>query len=52
MTTKSSDYAYLLYDQALWHWHRNEFQKAFEAAQRSLSAAQDFGRSDGECPRL
>ena len=40
---QSSDYAYLLYDQALYHWHRNEYQEAFVAAQRSLSAAQDLG---------
>jgi DNA-binding SARP family transcriptional activator len=36
----SADYAYLLHDVGLWHWHRNQFQEAFEVAQRSLQIAQ------------
>lgn len=36
----TSDYAYLLYDVALWHWHRNEYEQAVEVAQQSLEAAQ------------
>ena len=39
----AEDYAYLLYDVALWHWHRDEYQAAFENAQRSLEAAEDSG---------
>ena len=44
----SKEYACLMYTLALWHWHRNEFQEAFEVAQRSLSAAEQIRRSDGE----
>ena len=36
----SLDYANLLYDVALWHWHNNEHQEAFETAQRSLDIAE------------
>jgi tetratricopeptide (TPR) repeat protein len=35
----TADYAYLLYDVALLHWHRNEYQEAFAIAQRSLAIA-------------
>jgi predicted ATPase len=38
----SPDYANLLYDVALWHWHNNEHQEAFEAAQRSLDIAEQL----------
>jgi len=38
----SLDYANLLYDVALWHWHNNEYQEAFEAAQRSLDIAEQL----------
>lgn len=38
----SLDYANLLYDVALWHWHNNEYQEAFEAAQRSLDVAEQL----------
>lgn len=38
----SLDYANLLYDVALWHWHNNEHQEAFEAAQRSLDIAEQL----------
>jgi DNA-binding SARP family transcriptional activator/pimeloyl-ACP methyl ester carboxylesterase len=36
----SVDYAYVLYDVALWHWHRNEYQEASEVARRSLDIAE------------
>jgi tetratricopeptide (TPR) repeat protein len=36
----SLDYANLLYDVSLWHWHNNEYQEAFETAQRSLDIAE------------
>ena len=36
----SLDYAHLLYDVALWHWHNNEHQDAFDTAQRSLDIAE------------
>jgi DNA-binding SARP family transcriptional activator len=36
----TADYAYLLYDVALWHWHRSEYQEALDVAQRSLDIAQ------------
>lgn len=36
----SLDYANLLYDVALWHWHNNEYQEAFETAERSLDIAE------------
>ena len=39
----STEYACLMYTLALWHWHRNEFQAAFDVAQRSLSAAEQIG---------
>lgn len=38
----SLDYANLLYDIALWHWHNNEHQEAFTAAQRSLDIAEQL----------
>jgi DNA-binding SARP family transcriptional activator len=40
--THTTDYAYLLYDVALLHWHRNEYQEAFAVAQRSLAIAQQL----------
>ena len=39
----SGDYAYLLYDLALWHWHRNEFELALKVAQHSLEVAERLG---------
>jgi tetratricopeptide (TPR) repeat protein len=36
------DYAHLLYDVALWHWHDNKYQDAYEAAQRSLDVAEQL----------
>jgi tetratricopeptide (TPR) repeat protein len=38
----SLDYAYLLYDVALWHWHNNIHQEAFDAARRSLEVAEQL----------
>jgi tetratricopeptide (TPR) repeat protein len=38
----SGDYAYLLYDVALWYWHRDEYPMAFEMAQRSLKIAEQL----------
>ena len=38
----SLDYANLLYDVSLWHWHNDEYQAAFEAAQRSLDIAEQL----------
>ncbi len=35
----TTDYARLLYDVSLWYWHRNEYQEAFEVAQRCLDIA-------------
>ena len=35
----TADYARLLYDVSLWYWHRNEYQEAFEVAQRCLDIA-------------
>jgi tetratricopeptide (TPR) repeat protein len=36
----AADYAYVLYNVAQLHWHRNEYQAAFEVAQRSLAIAE------------
>jgi DNA-binding SARP family transcriptional activator len=36
----AADYAQVLYNVAQLHWHRNEFQEAFEVAQRSLAIAE------------
>jgi len=36
----AADYAYVLYNVAQLHWHRNEYQPAFEVAQRSLAIAE------------
>jgi DNA-binding SARP family transcriptional activator len=36
----AADYAYLLYKVAQLHWHRNEYQVAFDVAQRSLAIAE------------
>jgi tetratricopeptide (TPR) repeat protein len=36
----ATDYAYVLYNVAQLHWHRNEYQDAFEVAQRSLAIAE------------
>lgn len=34
------DYANILYDMALWHWHNNAFEEAYAAAQSSLEIAE------------
>jgi tetratricopeptide (TPR) repeat protein len=36
----AADYAYVLYNVAQLHWHRNEYQAAFDVAQRSLTIAE------------
>jgi len=36
----AADYAYVLYNVAQLHWHRNEYQQAFDVAQRSLAIAE------------
>lgn len=36
----AADYAQVLYNVAQLHWHRNEYQQAFEVAQRSLAIAE------------
>jgi tetratricopeptide (TPR) repeat protein len=36
----AADYAYVLYNVAQLHWHRNEYQEAFEVAQASLAIAE------------
>jgi predicted ATPase len=36
----AADYAYVLYNVAQLHWHRNEYHEAFEVAQRSLAIAE------------
>jgi hypothetical protein len=38
----SLDYANILYDLALWHWHNNAYQEAFTAAQRGLEIAEQL----------
>lgn len=37
----SVDQANLLYDVALWHWHTDSYQMAFDTAQRSLAIAEE-----------
>jgi DNA-binding SARP family transcriptional activator len=36
----AADYAFLLYNVAQLHWHRNEYQEASDVAQRSLAIAE------------
>jgi DNA-binding SARP family transcriptional activator len=36
----AADYAYVLYNVAQLHWHRNEYHNAFEVAQASLAIAE------------
>jgi DNA-binding SARP family transcriptional activator len=38
----SPDYANLLYDMALWHWHNDAHQESFAAAQQSLAIAEQL----------
>jgi tetratricopeptide (TPR) repeat protein len=42
----SADYAQLLYEVAMWYWHRNEYQEAYEVAQRSLEVATRLGNPE------
>jgi tetratricopeptide (TPR) repeat protein len=37
---QAAEYADLLYRLAQLHWHRNEYQQAFDVAQRSLAMAE------------
>lgn len=39
-------YTRVLYNKAQFHWHRNEYQKAFDVAQHSLSIAERVGDAD------
>jgi DNA-binding SARP family transcriptional activator len=36
----AAEYAFVLYNIAQLHWHRNDYQQAFDAAQRSLAIAE------------
>jgi tetratricopeptide (TPR) repeat protein len=38
--------AHLLYSVAQLHWHKGEYQEAFEAAQKSLSVAERLNKPD------
>lgn len=38
----SRDYANLLYDVSLWHWHQDAYQPAFDVAQHSLRVAEQL----------
>ncbi|GAB4578978.1 MAG: AAA family ATPase [Anaerolineales bacterium] len=42
-----ADYALVLYTVAQFHWHRNEYQEAFDAAQHSLSIAEHINDEEG-----
>jgi DNA-binding SARP family transcriptional activator len=39
-TEDASDYALVLYTLSQYYWHKNEYQEAFEAAQRSMAIAE------------
>jgi len=43
----AADYALVLYTVAQFHWHRNEYQEAFDAAQHSLSIAERINDQEG-----
>ena len=38
--TDTSEFAYLMYTMAQLHWHKGEYQQAFDAAQKSLEIAE------------
>jgi len=42
----ASDYALLLYTMSQYHWHKNEYQEAFDAAQRSMEIAERLNDQD------
>lgn len=42
--TDTSEFAYLMYTLAQLHWHKGEYQQAFEAAQRSLEIAERINK--------
>lgn len=46
-TTHASEYAEVLYTYSLFHWHQNEFQRAFEVAERCQAVAERLGDSAG-----
>jgi len=42
----ASDYALLLYTLSQYHWHKNEYQEAFDAAQKSMEIAERLNDQD------
>jgi DNA-binding SARP family transcriptional activator len=42
--TDTSEFAYLMYTLAQFHWHKGEYQQAFEAAQKSLEIAERLNK--------
>jgi tetratricopeptide (TPR) repeat protein len=40
----TSEFAYLMYTMAQLHWHKGEYQQAFDAAQKSLEIAQRLNK--------
>jgi predicted ATPase len=42
MDQASLDYANILYDVALWHWHNGAYQEAYTTAQRSLQISEEI----------
>ncbi|MBE7555599.1 MAG: AAA family ATPase [Anaerolineales bacterium] len=43
---ESVEHADLLYYLALWHWHRDEYQQAYDIAQRCLNVAKNLDAHD------
>jgi len=43
---EASDYALLLYTLSQYHWHNNEYQEAFNAAQKSMEIAERLDDQD------
>lgn len=44
-TEDAAEYAHVLYNVAQFHWHRGEYQQAFDAAQQSLGVAERLNDS-------
>jgi len=42
----ATDYALLLYTLSQYHWHKNEYQEAFDAAQKSMEIAERLNDQD------
>jgi len=42
--TDTSEFAYLMYTMAQLHWHKGEYQQAFDAAQKSLKIAERLNK--------